>query len=523
MTDIAISAPEFHDLRSRVAATLASRPESVLLEFGGREVRRAEIAALAARLEERLAALLPHRDTPVGLLIRNRPSHLAALWGLMAAGRPIAFLNPFQDPKQIATEIAAQRLAVVAADSQECDSPEIRAALLAARTACLRLAATLEDSGEWLDPPAYAGDAAYRERLPGVAVEMLSSGTSGTPKRIPLTQAALGFAIHERQVKMSRWMGESADCDAPESTLIQYGPVVHLGGLFVATQAAMEGQRLVLLEKFEIGAWRDAVRRYRPSLLGLPPAQMRMVLDAGVPAEDFKGIRAARSGNALLDDETRERFEQRYGIHVLNIYGATEYCGPIASWSLEDHARFGAQKRASVGRLWPHVAEGRILDPNSRELPRGEVGVLSVRIPSVGPDWITTNDLAKLDVDGFLYLMGRADDAINRGGFKIHPTVVEDALRRHPSVADVAVVGVPDRRLGAVPVAAVEQRAGSEPATEAGLRAFLRERLVAYQVPARIMVMAALPRTPGLKVSRDAVRRLLSTINDEGNDRNETA
>lgn len=506
-----VSPLEFRDLQGRVANTLAGRPDAVLLEYDGREFRRGDFAAFAARLEERLAALLPHRDIPVGLLIRNRPSHLGTLWALMAAGRPIAFLNPFQDPKQVAADVTAQRLAVLVADAQDCDAPELRAALRASRTACFRLTSTLEESGEWVDPPKYAGAAAYRGLLPGVAVEMLSSGTSGTPKRIPLTRAALGFAIHERQVKMSRWMGEGADPDAPDSTLIQYGPVVHLGGLFIATQAAMEGQRLVLLEKFDIDRWRDAVRRYRPALLGLPPAQMRMVLDAGVPAEDLAGVRAARSGNALLDDETRQRFERRYGIPVLNIYGATEYCGPIASWSLEDHARYGNEKGASVGRLWPHVAEGRILEAGTeRELPRGEVGVLSVRIPSVGPEWITTNDLAKLDEDGFLYLVGRADDAINRGGFKIHPTLVEDALRRHPSVADVAVVGVPDRRLGAVPVAAVQQRAGAEPATGEQLRAFLRGCLVAYQVPVRIVVMAALPRTPGLKVNRDAVRKLLA-------------
>jgi acyl-CoA synthetase (AMP-forming)/AMP-acid ligase II len=504
----AISPAEQHDLAGRVGRTLRDQPAAAMLEFEGAEWPRADSARFAAALEARLFGLLPDRDIPIGLAIRNRPAHVAALWGLVAARRPVAFINPFQDAVRIADEIRAHRLAVVIADQQDLMNEAVRSAARAAATSCIQLSAGLDDP-QWADTPGYAGDAAYRDSLPGVAIEMLSSGTSGAPKRIPLGRQALGFSVYERHAMMARWMGESTDCGSPAGALIQYGPVVHLGGLFIALQAAMEGRKLVLLEKFEVQRWREAVRRHRPSLLGLPPAQMRMVLDADVPAEDLAGIKAARSGNALLDDETRTRFEARYHVPVLNVYGATEYCGPIASWSFEDHGRFAAAKGQSVGRVWPHIAQARILDANTgNELPVGDTGVLSVRIPSVGEEWITTNDLAMLDADGFLYLTGRADDAINRGGFKIHPKAIEDVLRRHPAVADAIVIGIPDPRLGAVPVAAVQQRAGAQAASEEQLRAFLREHLVAYQVPARIKVVEALPRTPGLKVSRDGVRAL---------------
>ncbi len=513
---IQISPPEMHDLQARIRSTLWNHPDKVALEFEGREWLRRDCTRVADQIETMLSGLLPSRDTPVGLLVRNRPTHLAALWGLVAAGRPVAFLNPFQDPKQIASEIAGLRLAAVIADRDDWANAEIREASRATFTNGIQLGASADDPVKWVDAPQYAGDAAFRAPLPGVAVEMLSSGTSGTPKRVLLGRAAVGFSIHERQAVMCRYLGENPDCDSPAGTLIQYGPVVHLGGLWIALQAAMDGRRLALLEKFDVQRWREAVRRYRPSLLGLPPAQMRMVLDANVPVEDLAGARAARSGNALLDDETQQRFERRYGIPVLNIYGATEYCGPIASWTLEDYERFVETKRRSVGRVWSHIAEVRILDAQSgSELPRGETGVLSVRVPSVGPDWITTNDLAMLDAEGFLYLTGRADDAINRGGFKIHPSLIEDVLRRHPGVADAIVIGIPDRRLGAVPVAAIEQRVGVEVATEDQLKAFLRERLVAYQIPTQIRVLPALPRTPGLKVSRDGVRKLFA-IEKEG-------
>jgi acyl-CoA synthetase (AMP-forming)/AMP-acid ligase II len=498
-----------HDLQGRVKQTLATRPEAVLLEFEGSEWRRAAFARLADKLESRLATRLVSPHSVVALLIRNRPMHIGALWALIAAGRTVAFLNPFQDARQIAAEIAAQRFEALIADRQDWASAAIREAADAAGTLGIALGAEPEDSAEWIEGQNLAVGATHRAPLPGVAVEMLSGGTSGTPKRIPLSYRALGFSIHECDM-MNRQMGEDANFEALSATLILYGPAVHLGGLFTTLQSGVEGRRLAMLEKLDVPSWRELVKRYRPTLLGLPPAQMRMVLDADVPLAELSAARAARSGNAMLDEETRDRFERRYGIPVLSVYGATEYCGPIASWTLADHERYGLAKRGSVGRLWPHIATGRILDPGGGgELAVGEVGVLSVRIPTMSDGWITTNDLAKLDSDGFLYLMGRADDAINRGGFKVHPSVIEDALRRHPAVVDTIVIGIPDRRLGSVPVAAVELAAAAESVGSDELRAWLKERLVAYQVPVQIRV-GALPRTPALKISREGVRKLFS-------------
>jgi acyl-CoA synthetase (AMP-forming)/AMP-acid ligase II len=341
---------------------------------------------------------------------------------------------------------------------------------------------------------------------------MLTSGTSGAAKRIPLSYRALGFSLVERQAKTMRGMGEAPPDDLPAGTLIQYGPIVHLGGLFTALQAGVEGRPLVLLEKFTVESWRRAVRLYRPRMLGLPPAQMRMVLDAGLTRDDLAGAISARSGNAMLDGETERRFIERFAIPVLNVYGATEYCGPIAGWSLADRAQYGNGKEGSVGRVWRHVARMRIVDPESgAELASGETGRLDVFVPSMSADWISTNDLASVDSDGFLYLHGRADDAINRGGFKISPTLVADALRRHESVADAAVFGIPDSRLGAVPVAAVEHRTGTPRPSEDELKIFLRRHLVSYQVPTQVLVLDKLPRTPGYKVSKPEVLALFRT------------
>ena len=504
--------PDPRDLAACVAHSVASASGNAI-EFEQAWWSWDEVRTVHATLQKLLSVKLADTSLPVGIAIRNRPAHVAAFWSLMAMGRPAAFINAFRPVEAIAEEVSRLGLHALIADTDDWASPVLHAVARDAGVLGVALGHGVSSAVRLVAGLEAVGPGPHRAALPGVAVEMLTSGTSGEPKRVPLTYASLGFAVYERQAVLSAQMGEAPPGDLPAATLIQYGPIVHLGGLFTAVQCGMQARPLVLLEKFDVQAWQRAVRLYKPRMLGLPPAQMRMVLDGDVPKEDLASAVSVRCGNAMLDDETRTRFEQRYGIPVLNIYGATEYCGPIASWTLEDDRQFGAAKRDSVGRLWPHIATARIIDPATRsELPHGESGILEVRIPTVGEEWITTNDIAVLDADGFLFLKGRADEAINRGGFKIIPAVVADVMRKHPGVADVIVLGLPDRKLGMLPVAAVERRSGVPAPDAEELRDFVRARLAAYQVPARIIVVDALPRTPGMKISRPEATALFNLV-----------
>jgi acyl-CoA synthetase (AMP-forming)/AMP-acid ligase II len=231
-----------------------------------------------------------------------------------------------------------------------------------------------------------------------------------------------------------------------------------------------------------------------------------MVLQAGVPAETFDSVRAVGSGTAPLPPELEEEFEERYGIPVLSTYGATEFAGAIAGWGLRDKQQWGPSKRGSVGRAH-HGIELRIVDPDTGDvLPAGQTGLLEARggqLPGGESAWLRTTDLAALDDDQFLFIRGRADDAINRGGFKIPPSVIEDALATHPAVDEVSAVALPDARLGQVPAAAVTLLS---PATEEELMQYLASRLTGYQRPVAIKVVDQLPRTPSLKISRALVR-----------------
>jgi long-chain acyl-CoA synthetase len=190
------------------------------------------------------------------------------------------------------------------------------------------------------------------------------------------------------------------------------------------------------------------------------PTALRMVLDADLDPAELSSIRSVVCGTAPLSPDDADAFFEAYGIPVLISYAATEFGGPVAGWNLADHAEHWAAKRGSVGRAHSG-SELRIVDEDDGHvLAPDEIGLLEVKASQLGDGsgWLRTTDLARLDRDGFLWILGRADQAIIRGGFKVRPDDVRAALEAHSAVRGAAVIGVDDARLGAVPVAAVELR-----------------------------------------------------------------
>ncbi len=492
--------------QERMRRTLERAPQEQAIEFGGVWWRWGDVRATALSVTEALDDADVAPNATVAWIARNRPHHLAALFGLLAAGRSVVVVSPFQSADRIAEQIDRLRAPAVVADAEDWEATQIADAVR--RTEGLGLALGGGPGGAAAvlargDRRGAAGDgrAASEQTL-----TLLTSGTTGPSKRIALPVRAVEAAAEDCDLLEA----EGHDPGAPRAPFISGYPLTNIGGIYYAMPTGLLGRRMALLEKFAVEPWVEAVERHRPGLLWLPPAAIRMLLEAGVPRSALAGARALRYGAAPLDDDTRERFEETYGIPVLSQYGATEFAGTVVAWTLADHRRFGAAKRGSIGRARPGIGLRVVDSDTGTELPCGVCGRLEVMVPRVGPGWMSTNDLAAIDDDGFVFLQGRADDAINRGGFKVLSEDVADVLRRHPAVADAAVVGLPDARLGQVPVAAVELRPGATPPDIGALQAFARERLIAYQVPVRIIVVPALPRTPSLKVDRPAVRRLFA-------------
>jgi long-chain acyl-CoA synthetase len=244
--------------------------------------------------------------------------------------------------------------------------------------------------------------------------------------------------------------------------------------------------------------------------VSLVPAALRMVLQSNLTRQDLASIRAVTSGTAPLSAEDADAFTAKFGIPVLTSYAATEFGGGVAGWTLADHQKYWQVKRGSVGR--PSLgAQLRVVDDDGATLGPDQAGLLEVKPGQLGPSapWMRTTDLARIDEDGFLWILGRADQAIIRGGFKVIPDDVRAALEDHPAVRGAAVVGRPDDRLGQTPVAMVELRNG-ESIDAAALTEFLRARLARYEIPTDIAIVDDIPRTPSGKADLGAVREFFS-------------
>jgi acyl-coenzyme A synthetase/AMP-(fatty) acid ligase len=355
------------------------------------------------------------------------------------------------------------------------------------------------------------GDGRYR---PGIAIEMLSSGTTGTPKRIPLRYASLQAAIEATDT--AKRAGADGTLRLQKHPALIWNPLVHIAGMYFAIDSVYCGRPAVLMERFSPESWAQTVEERQLYVSSLNPTAMRMVMDAGIARERLASLRIVRSGTAALPPELQAAFEDRYGIPVLATYGATEFAGAVAGWTLDDHRKYRETKLGSSGRAHRGVQLRTVDRETGAVQPPGAEGVLEVRADQIGTgDWVRTTDLAMIDEDGFLWIRGRIDDAIVRGGFKVHPAKVQAVLEAHPAVREAAVVDLPDRRVGAVPAAAVCLASGvPQRPTPEELLQFARARLAPYEVPVKIVIAEDLPRTPSLKVVRPALREMLAAAQD---------
>jgi long-chain acyl-CoA synthetase len=491
-----LSVPE--SFTEKFAAGLASYGEQQCIEFEGRWYSGNEVTAYGTAIALVLREAGVADDAPVGLVVRNRLQHAAAIIGFLAAGRPVSMIYSFQSPEAIGRDIEKLELSAIIADREDWTESVIDAAK---RTGSAGVAISLTVPTVAAISGLERRDESRRhtETEPDVALQILTSGTTGPPKR-----QAIKTAVLERTV-FSVTSGEKAPPGAPpEFAYWQFGGI----GVCQLVAGAYNARRIVMLERFTVDGFVRAVKTHRVSRSGVQPAVFRMLLDANVPKEDLASLEFLISASGPLDPETRDEFEKHYDIPVRLAYGATEFAGSLCAWTPDLIDEFGQAKRNSVGRALPDT-QLRIVDPDTgAELPVGEQGLLEARIASISDDWTRTTDIASIDDDGFVTLHGRADGAINRGGFKILPETVRRVLISHPAIRDACVVGVPDKRLGQVPFAAIEVTPGMPVPSEDELKDLVRRELPVYNVPVAFARVDELPRNPALKVSLPAVAAL---------------
>ncbi|MFW0783368.1 AMP-binding protein [Gordonia sp. CPCC 206044] len=492
MTDTVLAEAAIdHRLVARIAAALTLQPDSEAVEFDGDSVTWGELATVAGRI----ASIGREHGGPapqVGIVLRNSPVHVAAFLGVLLAGGCVVVINPARGDVRNRADVDDLEMSVIVGTAED----------LATNVDAQRCTTvTVEDMTT--DPSVRSvssqGDHVSGAQRPDVAVHMLTSGTTGPPKRVALTYDMLAHSV----------IGPTDT--APPSRLssgvaIVNAPLVHIGGVFRILQCIVAARRFMLLPRFELTTWADAVRRHRPRAVSLVPTALRMVLHSDLTRDDLASIKAVTSGTAPLSAADADAFTEKFGIPVLTSYAATEFGGGVAGWTLADHREFWMSKRGSVGRAQPG-SQLRVVDDDGTALGPDQTGLLEVKPGQLGAaaTWIRTTDIARIDDDGFLWILGRADQAIIRGGFKIIPEDVRTALESHPAVEGACVVGRSDPRLGETPVAMVEPRPG-QVVTVDDLIAHLSGRVARYEIPTAIQIVDAIPRTPSGKADLSAVR-----------------
>lgn len=476
--------------------------EAGIMQFDGAWISWGRVRTLAEQIDAQLAAAGCGPGGRVAVVLGNRMESVAALIAILRGDRTLVTISPLQPVDRLSTDLMATNASFVLAPGALWSEGAFTTTV-----AQLGAAAWSLDEGALMKRVELGGDATSGD--PAIAVEMLTSGTTGAAKRIPLRRSQL-------EASLSAVLQHNNRPDGSERTPLTGTvgfvvlPIVHIGGLWGLLQSLVTARPFVMLERFSLPAWRAAVVEHRPVLVGLPPPALRAVLDSDITPDELSSIRAINAGTSPVDPAVVDAFYEKFGIAILVVYGATEFSGAVAGWTLKDFKARWPEKKGSVGRPFPGVRL-QVVDEDGNVLPTGQTGRLQVASAQVGGSaeaWVTTSDLAHLDDDGYLYLDGRADDVILRGGFKIAPETVMRALRRHPAVLDASVAGLPDTRLGQIPVAAVELRDGASLGPEE-LREHCRQSLTSYEVPAEVYIVDELPRGAALKVDR---RRLIEMV-----------
>jgi len=333
------------------------------------------------------------------------------------------------------------------------------------------------------------------------AVILYTSGTTGTPKGAELTHANL-----RRNADVSRAMFDIG----PDDVVLGALPLFHSFGQTCAMNATLAGGgTLTLIPRFDPGKALEILQRDRVTVFaGVPTMYGAMLHYPQRDRFDLSALRVCASGGAAMPVEVMRGFEQAFGCRVLEGYGLSE-TSPVASFNQPDRP----SKPGSIGTPIEGV-EMKVVDDDGHDLPVGEVGEIVIRGHNVmkgylgRPDataqairggWFHTGDMARVDEDGYFFIVDRKKDMIIRGGYNVYPREVEEVLYEHPAVREAAVVGVPHDEWGEEIGAAVALQEGARVSADE-LREYVKENVAAYKYPRKIWFVDELPKGPTGKI-----------------------
>jgi long-chain acyl-CoA synthetase len=525
-----------HELLEQAAERYPERPATIF--FGATLTYRA-LNEAANRFAHALLHFGLQKGDRVALMLPNCPQFLIAFYGALKAGAVVSAVNPLYTPRELGyqlTDAEAETLVVLskfypAVEAVRAKTPLRRVIVTnikeyfptVLRTlftwfkekkeghrAALNRAAPTYWLQEVLAAQPNASAPGIRVEADDVALLQYTGGTTGTPKGAMLRHS--GLVANTLQIRA--WL---SDFQEGAEVMLLVLPLFHVFGMGACMSVMVHGAgAMILLPQFKTRDVLRAISKHRATLFpGVPSMYMALNSAAERARVNLRSLRHCFSGAAPLPQEVQERFEAYTGGHLVEGYGMTEANACIIT------PLRGRRKPGSIGVPIADV-EARIVDveAGTTTLPPGEIGELVLRCPQqmqgywkrveetaqvLRDGWLYTGDIARMDEDGFFFLVDRKKEMILSGGFNVYPRDVEEVLYMHPKVREAAAIGVPDAFLGEAVKAFVVPRDGASPTAEE-IMAFCRQHLAPYKVPKHVELRDALPKTLIGKVLRRALK-----------------
>jgi long-chain acyl-CoA synthetase len=515
-------------------------PDRPALDFAGRVMSYRELDQLADRVAAGLQAWGVGPGVHVGIYLPNTPHYFLAFFGILKAGGTVVNYSPLDAAAVLEHKIEDSETDLLFTLDMKLLFPQMHHMLGRTRLRGLlvgsygdfsanpeMIKAMQTTSGDLVDVPwgeqvrpfaelVVAGGVPVRHAIAdpaeAIAVLQYTGGTTGLPKGAILTHANLTAATSQ--------ILETTQTEIPvlrpgQERMLAVLPPFHVYALVVNMLMGLKlGAELVLHARFDLQAvLGDLTEKHVTVFCGVPTMYVGL-LQANLAGADLSSLRLCNSGGAPLPLEIQERFQQVTGASLNEGWGMTE-TSAIGSFTPAQ----GRRHKGSCGLPAPGV-EFRFLDINdpARVLPYGERGEIAVRGPNVmkgywknptataemlsAEGFLRTGDVGMMDEDGFIYIVDRTKDMLLCGGFNVYPRVIEEAIYQHPSVAEAAVIGIPDAYRGQAPKAFVKLREGAGELPLEELQAFLKPKIGKHEMVAAVQIVDALPRTPVGKIDK---------------------
>ena len=509
---------EAYPLFEALQRTAARLPDKTAVIDGNRTFTFAQLDDQSDRFAAALSGLGVEKGDRVGLFVPNCAEFVTAYFGILKTGATVAPVNAAYRARELTHQLDNSGVQVLV--SHQATLPVVEAARpdLPALSTVINVGPSAPDtlnfdqlvSESEPSPPSVTIDP--KEDL---AALPSSSGTTGLPKGVMLTHFNLTSNLEQT-------LNRPGEASAPteDDVLLVHLPLFHSYGMTVLMNTAIAaGATQVHMGRFDMDLFLDLVPRHRITMLfTVPPVVLGVAQVPGIKSHDLSSLRVCLSGAAPLSEELQNRFERLTGVPTVQGYGLTE-TSPVTNMDFVEPAR---RRPGSIGPPTADTDE-KIVDSEdgARELAPGEIGELIIRGPQVmkgywrNPEvtaetikdgWLYTGDMARMDPDGYVYIVDRKKELIKYKGFQVAPAEMEALLLEHPNVADVAVVGKPDEEAGELPKAYVVAKDSS--LTAADVMSFVAERVAGFKKIREVEFIDEIPKSPSGKI----LRRVLSDM-----------